>query len=360
MRVVYSACLLGLLVAYASAYTAWDLSSLQCTANDVEIMGPGSIINEPCGCTANQFFDAKVNFVINSKSSGRFCFTLYLCDGQNTTLVLNEEVKRGTFVYTFNFPHYPCNSGTRCFGYRPPGSGIGLVFPKGTDCPTGTCCSTVLYDVNPPASCPITGKLVPSKCRYNEICIQSKAATLTCKSGCAGYCGAYDATLELCNEGLKKPLDFQILSNGNIIAQKIDLNDNCTTFTVPINAANLNFVGRVVDADGCYRDSPIPALPFTPPMDITLNPFVQHGCGLLGNFNVTTTSGTSPITYEYKVNGITVPSADGVYIFPHGLSHYFGTCYSVSVTATDFNGCTDSAGPLTISQCVTTIAGCAN
>ena len=43
------------LVAYAD-----DLSGLNCTANDVRIVGPGIIVNEQCACTGT--FTAQVRF----------------------------------------------------------------------------------------------------------------------------------------------------------------------------------------------------------------------------------------------------------------------------------------------------------
>src|SRR5207302_11035748 len=39
-----------------------DLSGLGCTANDVRIVGPGIVLNEPCDCTGT--FDANVQFHI--------------------------------------------------------------------------------------------------------------------------------------------------------------------------------------------------------------------------------------------------------------------------------------------------------
>src|SRR3954447_23249484 len=44
---------LGSLTAFAD-----DLSTLNCTANDVRIVGTGKILNEPCNCAAGSPFDA--------------------------------------------------------------------------------------------------------------------------------------------------------------------------------------------------------------------------------------------------------------------------------------------------------------
>src|SRR5262245_9946735 len=61
-----------------AAAFAHDLSGLQCTANDVRIIGPGVILNEPCNCTGT--FNALVSFNIeNNAGTERYCLTLHLC-----------------------------------------------------------------------------------------------------------------------------------------------------------------------------------------------------------------------------------------------------------------------------------------
>src|SRR5438067_1987641 len=51
--------LVGLQLGPATAF-ANDLSDSPCTAEDVEIVGPGIIINEPCSCTPGATFNAMV------------------------------------------------------------------------------------------------------------------------------------------------------------------------------------------------------------------------------------------------------------------------------------------------------------
>jgi hypothetical protein len=54
-----------------------DLSTFQCTAGDVQIVGAGLITNEPCSCTGT--FSANVSFTVtNNAASDRGCITLHL------------------------------------------------------------------------------------------------------------------------------------------------------------------------------------------------------------------------------------------------------------------------------------------
>src|SRR6266498_5902888 len=59
-----------------------NLSGLNCTANDVRIVGPGIILNEPCDCTGT--FNAQVQFrVINNTGTTRYCVKVHFCPGTN-------------------------------------------------------------------------------------------------------------------------------------------------------------------------------------------------------------------------------------------------------------------------------------
>src|SRR5207247_8006805 len=56
-----------------------DLSTSPCTASDVEIVGTGLIVNEPCICPPGGTFSATVQFTIrNNTNSGRYCVPLHL------------------------------------------------------------------------------------------------------------------------------------------------------------------------------------------------------------------------------------------------------------------------------------------
>src|SRR5438093_1622248 len=53
-----------LLVGPARDARANDLSGSPCTAGDVEIVGSGIIVNEPCVCPASGTFNATVQFTV--------------------------------------------------------------------------------------------------------------------------------------------------------------------------------------------------------------------------------------------------------------------------------------------------------
>src|SRR5919199_302118 len=64
---------LGPLSALAVVNDDAGLSLLQCTANDVRVVGPGVILNEPCDCPTGKF-DAQVRFTVeNNAASPRYC-----------------------------------------------------------------------------------------------------------------------------------------------------------------------------------------------------------------------------------------------------------------------------------------------
>src|SRR5438105_4303474 len=72
--------LVGLPLGPATAF-ANDLSGNPCTAQDVEIVGTGVVLNEPCVCSGGTF-NATVQFTVrNNTSTGRYCIALHLPDG---------------------------------------------------------------------------------------------------------------------------------------------------------------------------------------------------------------------------------------------------------------------------------------
>src|SRR5437867_12183184 len=59
--------------------SANDLSDSPCTAGDVEIVGSGFVVNEPCTCSPGGTFNATVRFTVrNNTSTGRYCVALHL------------------------------------------------------------------------------------------------------------------------------------------------------------------------------------------------------------------------------------------------------------------------------------------
>jgi hypothetical protein len=91
-----STLLLATLVALAPvAAQANDLSDSPCTAGDVEIVGSGIVVNEPCTCPPGGTFSANVQFIVrNNTSTSRYCIALHRptvsCFTQPLDVVLHD------------------------------------------------------------------------------------------------------------------------------------------------------------------------------------------------------------------------------------------------------------------------------
>src|SRR5262245_14603963 len=110
-----------------------DLSTSPCTAGDVEIVGSGIVVNEPC-TTSGGTFNAIVQFTVrNNTSTGRYCISLHLVpDGVVATQAFDVVLKdangnstapgksggdryKDTIMYG-TIPNFPSNQGLVCFG----------------------------------------------------------------------------------------------------------------------------------------------------------------------------------------------------------------------------------------------------
>src|SRR5215207_4551087 len=191
----------GPLTAFAN-----DLSDLPCTANDVQIIGTGIVVNEPCECTGT--FTAEVQFTVrNITSTGRYCISVHLSDGRDILLFAADgtstafgkaqgEDFRDT-IMTGTLENFPCGAGLVCFGQ--PGVTRGK-------CDPGTC-STVAWSTSPGfATCTSPDPTPPGgQCRHQQICIQGRGTTtLDCNpstpgvdESCPVQCGA-TTTVRLC------------------------------------------------------------------------------------------------------------------------------------------------------------------
>src|SRR5947209_13885641 len=138
------------------AALADDLSSLNCTANDVRIAGPGVVLNEPCICKTGDTFTAQVQFhIVNNTGTDRYCVTGHLCPGVDengnvvvpapANIIFGDIPANFDGLKTITIPNYPCNAGKVCFGAAGPDADGG--FPKGAACPTGKCCTTITWNV---------------------------------------------------------------------------------------------------------------------------------------------------------------------------------------------------------------------
>ena len=366
----------GLRLGPAAAY-ADDLSSLNCTANDVRIVGPGIILNEPCACTGS--FTAQVQFhIINNTGTDRYCVTAHLCAGRNAAgqvVVPAQDVVVGNIPANFDglktvtIPNYPCNSGLVCFGAA--GSAEDGGFAKGEACPAGQCCSTITWNVKASDPCPDTTRQISSKCRHQQICIRGRGVTLDCNTGTSGVqtncevaCGG-TTSLELCVSGGTPGYVFRLFAaDGTTELAKYPASgtttDTCHTFTNvgPINS-NTTIIGKVTDADNCTKQASVSLTVSAITTAIT----VAGGSNGVLTFSASAPTGQSGCTRSWTIDGTAAANVDDgtkkVVVNADGTLTYRnldGVCHTIGVT-TNCSGCqgTDSKK---VSQCVTTTQNC--
>jgi hypothetical protein len=349
---------------------AHDLSTLNCTANDVRIAGPGIILNEPCICSGT--FNAQVQFhIINNTGTTRYCVTTHLCAGKNANgdvVVPAQDIVFGDIAANFDgnvtvtIANYPCGSGLVCFGVA--GSAPDGGFAKGENCPTGQCCSTITWNVKASDPCPDTTRQISSKCRHQQICIQGRGiTTVDCDLGtsgnqtsCAVPCGS-TATVRVCttNSATLGPFRFQLdgQSFGPTAA-------TCHDFTVGPITENTTFTATVTDASGCARTAQVTLT--TSAISPTLSVSGEGACDGVLTFS-TSVEGFSGCTFTYTIDGMSVAdanaagaeatvNADGTLTF----RWLDGNCHTVAVAA----ACGDCEGSdsITVSQCVNTTTNC--
>lgn len=236
---------------------------LQCTANDVNLVGPGIVLQEPCDCAVPG--PATVLFAVaNGASSDRYCLAIYNCASTdptsldviylqlvNTTLGLGSTLpgKIGSqpriTYYTAQIPDYTCNNanGLTCYGAAPSG-GQGLVFPRGEACPVGECCGTIVYGTSQQAPCP------------------GRGANLTCTDNCSPLCGG-TSTLRACGINMTPPFTFSLnlvtdagTTSGVQIFNSADPAQLCYDFTVAPPSGSSSYTVTVTDVThGCSRTS---------------------------------------------------------------------------------------------------------
>jgi hypothetical protein len=348
----------GPLTAYAD-----NLSALNCTANDVRIVGPGIILNEPCVCQTT--FNAQVQFrVINNTGTTRYCVTVHFCPGalpgggtfDPGDILIGDIPPKSDANYTVTIPNYPCGSGLVCFGAAGPEADGG--FPKGAACPAGECCTTISWDVN--TGCP--SRVISSKCRHQQVCIQGRGATtIACPNNdCAVPCGG-STTLTVCtseptSEG---PFIFELYTSDDVLVARFPTSgtttDKCHAFTVS-PTANTTYYGRVIstqDTPDCVKDSGEVTVTVTT-ITVTLDVAGEESCGS-GNLTFTASTGNTGCTYEFKVDGTTVQNTtSNTYSYSADPD---STCHRVTVKAT-CSGCESNEAGINVSQCVTTTTGC--
>jgi len=333
----------------AASTLAHDISSFQCTANDVRIQGPGRILNEPCGCSST--FNAQVEFtVINNAASDRTCITLHLCPVEldDGTLFNPGDITlqgsiggKTTQTMTGTINNYPCGAGLLCFGAEP-AAGAGEVFEKGEDCP-GPCCSTITWRVpGQDPDCTQQIKLIGSKCRHQQICIQGRGSTtLDCDTGttgietnCAVPCGG-TTTLRLCTTGGPAPYTFVLSAPGQTTQTRTSSN-LCESFTVTV-AETTTFTGNITDSGTPQCSDSATATLTVTPVSIEV---AAVGPDCAGGNTVITCTPAGLANYRFTIDG-------GAEI-DNGANNVLSTVlgpgsHTIGASATNTSGCAATA-----------------
>lgn len=350
----------GALFSPLAAY-ADDLSALNCTANDVRIPGPAQILNEPCNCSGS--FNAQVQFrVINNTGTMRYCVKVHLCPVTLPNgsifdpgdILIGDVPAKSDELYTVTIPNYPCGTGLLCFGASGPEEDGG--FPKGAACPSGECCTTVSWDVNP--GCPT--RTLSSKCRHQQVCIQGRGATtLDCNTGTGGVqtactvaCGA-TTTLRACtsNAAGLAPFTYVLKQGATTIATFGPTTDACHDFTVGPITQNTTFTVTITDKDGCAKSAST-TLSTTP---ISTSLAVSGGSSCNSGALTFTAPASAGCTFAFSVDGTEVQDgSSNTYSYPADPD---STCHTVSVVKT-CGDCSSAPESITVRQCVTTTTGC--
>jgi hypothetical protein len=348
------------LAAYAD-----NLSALNCTANDVRIPGPAQILNEPCNCTGS--FNAQVQFrVVNNTGTKRYCVTVHFCPVTLPNgsiydpgdVVIGDVPAKSDALYTVAIPNYPCGSGLLCFGAVGPEEDGG--FPKGAACPSGECCTTVSWDVNP--GCPT--RVLSSKCRHQQVCIQGRGATtLDCnttvdgvQTSCAVGCGG-TGTLRACtsNPAGLGPFTYTLTAPGQTTQTYGPTSDSCHNFSVGPITATTTYTVSIKDKDNCAKTAT--ATLTVTPLTVSLGVSGDGSCNS-GNLTFTVTPATAGCSYEFFVDDVSVQnSQSNTYAYPADPD---GQCHKVSAVKTCGTGaaaCPSSPEVKHVTQCVTSTVG---
>lgn len=254
------------------AARANDLSTFPCTAGDVEIVGAGIVVNEPCVCTPGGTFDATVQFrVRNNTSTGRYCIALHLIPDGSVVTTLTDVILRDsptggsstapgksggenshdTIMYG-TIPNFPCNSPPICFGT----SGV----TRGKCAPNA--CTTISWNTSPGnAACTTPDQNPPGgQCRHQQVCVIGFGASLSCvTANCNVTCGT-SGTLRACAIGPvdRGPYSLQLVgSDGSTTTQSVfgdASGSSCSNFTVsPGQYPTTSYTLTVTDRNNCTR-----------------------------------------------------------------------------------------------------------
>jgi hypothetical protein len=372
----------------AAPARANDLSGSPCTAGDVEIVGNGIVINEPCICPASGTFNATVEFTVrNNTGTPRYCISLHLvpdgvvatqafdvilvdvngssnAPGKSGNQKYRDTIMRGTIL------NYPCNAGVTCFGEA------GVV--KGKCAPNS--CTTVSWNTSPGAAgCTKADENPPGgQCRHQQVCVVGYGASLACISGCIVNCGG-SSTLRATVQApaARGPFTFKLDGSDGSTQTQSAYGDASGSkdldFTVnPTQSPSTTFTLTITDNAGCSRTAT--ASVSVNSVSATITAPATPGCNGILSYSASV-SGFSGCTFTWKVDGQTlaaflaaeaadaacVAKASGTSGEMLDFRDLDNTCHTIEVTASCANGtqtpCSARAST-TVKQCVTPTLGC--
>ncbi|TMQ50542.1 MAG: hypothetical protein E6K73_07665 [Candidatus Eisenbacteria bacterium] len=263
-----------------------DLSGSPCTAGDVELVGSGQIVNEPCSCPPGTMFNAQVKFTVrNNTSSARYCVALHLVpDGVLITAPLDvilrdangsstaggktgKENYHDTVMFG-SIPNFTCSTGLVCFGQA------GAVQGK---CSPNTCTTISWNTSSGAAGCTAADQNPPGgQCRHQQVCVIGYGASLSCTANCTVSCGT-TATLQGCVKSPTNRGPFTLALAGNDGSSQTQSTfgdpsgNTCLNFSVtPSKSPTTIYTLTVTDKDGCTRTA-------TTSLDVRAHPTAGAG-----------------------------------------------------------------------------------
>jgi hypothetical protein len=365
-----------------------DLSEAPCTAGDVEIVGSGIVVNEPCTCPPGGTFNATVQFTVrNNTSTPRYCIALHLVpDGTVVTapidLVLRDGAggstapgKSGSAKYKDtvmygSIPNFPCNAGIVVFGEA------GVVKGK---CAPGAC-TTVSWNTSPGQSaCTVADQNPPGgQCRHQQVVIVGFGASLACTANCSISCGG-SSTLHACAIGAasRGPYTMTLAGSDGSTQTQSSFGDAsgtaCLDFTVsPTMSPVTTYTLTVTDRNGCTRTAT--ATVDVAPFVVTITPSTNTGCNGILSYSAAV-AGQNACGFTWTVDGVSLASflgagaaddarvarVSGANSGTFQFRALDNACHTIRVSASCVNGtqtpCTGSAS-VKAKQCVGAPGSC--
>jgi hypothetical protein len=368
--------------------SANDLSEAPCTAGDVEIVGSGIVINEPCECGPGGTFAATVKFTVrNTTSTSRYCIALHLvpdgsvvsapidivlrdADGKSIAPGKSGGARYKDTVMYGTIPNFPCNEGLVCFG------DAGVTRGK---CAPGKC-TTISWNTSPgDAACTTADQSPPGgQCRHQQVCVVGFGATLACVENCDVSCGG-TAKLRACAVGSADRGPYTLTVTGSDLSTQTQSSHAdasgkaCLDFNVAATQSPVTtYTLTVTDRNGCTRTAT--ASVNVAPFVATITPATTTACSGILTYTASVT-GQTGCSYTWTVDGVSPASfVSGTVADDARVARASGTnnatfqfraldnqCHTIQVSASCTNGtqtpCTGTAS-VKAKQCVGAAATC--